>query len=404
VTTSPENRRAPRKINWDVIRVLAVFAVVLQHATHAGRINHPVLGPSPIVFPLQIGASALVVISAFFACASLAKGRPGHFLRNRLARLVPPYLAAVLITYAVLILLGPPGWTVLGPSDVLVNLVMLQNWIPGVLFVDYSYWTLPVQVGGFLAAAVLFAGPLGSGRALRAVLWSLPVVPLLLRLAVDDLAWLRTVYTGLALHRAHLFAIGAGLWLWSRGRLPGWQAGPLAVVGLYAQYVHTADGASTIGVAVLLAAMAAAAAGPDWDGVLMRPFAGVVRWLAGISYGVYLLNQEIGYLVMYRVHQAGGPALVQLPVAVGAAVLFGWLLTRWVERPAHRALMREQRLGARLAYRTGRGQAQGGSTGGAGVSSSPPRRPVSQASTAGPLPLTVCAPIAGSPLPGSSAA
>jgi peptidoglycan/LPS O-acetylase OafA/YrhL len=142
------------------------------------------------------------------------------------------------------------------------------------------------------------------------------------------------------------------LWLWSKGRLAGWQAAVLAVLGLYAQYVHTSDLSSTAGLAVLFAAMAAAAGGPDWDRVLPRRAAGVVRWLAGISYGVYLLNQEIGYLLMYRVHQAGGAALAQVPVAVGAAVLSGWLLTRWVERPAHRALT-QAGAGARVRRRAG---------------------------------------------------
>ncbi len=344
--SGPELSREPRpvgserKINWDVIRVVAVFAVVLQHATHAGRINHPELGPSPIAFPLQIGASSLVVISAFFACASLAKGRPRAFLRNRLARLVPAYLAAVLVVYGVLVLLAPAGWSALRPRDLLFNLLMLQNWVADVRFVDHSYWTLPVQVSGFLAAAALCAGRLGHGTWLRAVLWALPVLPLAVRLWVDDAAWLRTLYMGLALHRVHLFAIGVALWLWSRGRLPGWQAATIGGLALWAQFVHSADRSSTIGVGVLVAAMAAAAAGPDWNGALVRPFAPLVRWLAGISYGVFLLNQEIGYLLMRGVHDLGGGALPQLAVAVGAAVLFGWLLTIWVERPAHRLLTR----------------------------------------------------------------
>ena len=386
-------RTTQRKINWDVIRIVAVFAVVAQHATYAGRINHPELGPSPFAFRLQLGASALVVISAFFACATLAKGRPKEFLRSRLARLIPPYLVAVVITYLVATRLGPPGWSSLGVRDLAFNLLMLQNWVPGVLFVDYSYWTLPVQVAGFLAAAALFVGRFGSGRGLRAVLWLLPAAPLVLRLAVDELPWLRTVYLGLALHRAHLFAIGVALWLWSMRRLAGWQAAALGTAGLYAQYVHTADRNSTIGVGVLLAAMAAAASGPDWNGRLVRPFAGAVRWLAGISYGVYLLNQEIGYLLMYRVHQLGGTALPQIAVAFATAVLFGWLLTRLVEQPAHRALMRDNRLTRALGWLVRGRQAHGGSAGSEPDSPAPALRPVSQASRSGPLPRTSDVPL-----------
>jgi peptidoglycan/LPS O-acetylase OafA/YrhL len=391
VTQTADNRQ----ISWDVLRVLAVLAVVLQHATHAGRINHPELGPSPIVFPLQIGASVLVMISAYFACASLAKGRPGHFLRNRLARLLPAYLVAVVGTYAVLMLLSPPGWSQLRPRDLLFNLFMLQNWVPDVRFVDYSYWTLPVQVSGFIAAAALFASPLGSGRGLRALLWTMPVMPLVLRLYVDQAPWLETLYIGLALHRVHLFVIGVALWLWAKGRLPAWQAVVLFAMGMYAQYVHTADLHSMIGVAVMLAAMAAAAFGPDWGVVLGRRVTSVVRWLAGISYGMYLLNQEIGYLLMYRVRQLGGPALLQVAVACAAAITFGWLLTRWVERPAHRALMSDTPLAKAMAWLvTGpqseqvEDQFQRGRSGSTPVRPEPVLRPVSHASSAGPGPLT----------------
>jgi peptidoglycan/LPS O-acetylase OafA/YrhL len=401
VTQTADNPSPPavfkknRQISWDVIRVLAVLGVVAQHATHAGRINHPELGPSPIVFPLQIGASALVMISAYFACASLAKGRPGNFLRNRLARLVPAYLVAAVATYAVLTLLSPPGWSQLRPRDLLFNLLMLQNWVPDVRFVDYSYWTLPVQVSGFVVAAALFASPLGSGRGLRALLWTMPLVPLVLRLYVDQVSWLKTVYIGLAMHRVHLFVIGVALWLWSKGRLPGWQALGLSAIGMYAQYVHTTDLDSTIGVAVMLGAMAAAAIGPDWGRVLGRHGTAVVRWLAGISYGMYLLNQEIGYLLMYRVHQLGGSALPQLAVALCAAITFGWLLTRWVERPAHRALMADTPLAKALSWLvSGRAespvddQLQRGSSGSGPRRPDPVLRPVSQASNAAPGPLT----------------
>lgn len=386
--SAPQPAAKRRQLSWDVIRVLAVLAVVAQHATHAGRINHPELGSSPVVFPLQIGASALVTISAYFACASLAKGRPGHFLRNRLARLLPAYVAAVLITYLVLTHLAPPGWSHLRPRDVLFNAIMLQNWIPDVRFVDFSYWTLPVQLSGFIVAAALFASPLGSGRGLRAVLWALPLVPLVLRLHLDEATWLKTLYMGLALHRVHLFAIGVALWLWSKGRLPGWQFAVLTALGLYAQFVHSADRPSTIGLGVLVAAMVLAAVGPDWGVLLGRRVSAAVRWLAGISYGMYLLNQEIGYLLMHRVHQLGGGALPQLAVALAAAVFFGWLLTIWVERPAHRALMADNPVTSAIRWVVSGTQLQGGSAGSSPARPDPVLRPVSQASSAAPGPLT----------------
>ena len=95
--TSP----TPRRISWDLLRVVAVFAVVLGHVTHQGALLHPELTGYPVRVTAQFGAAILLVISAFFVCASLRKGNPRRWLWNRVARLVPAYLAAVLLTYVV---------------------------------------------------------------------------------------------------------------------------------------------------------------------------------------------------------------------------------------------------------------------------------------------------------------
>ncbi len=180
-----------RRINWDVLRVLAVLCVVLQHATHAGPAAHPEISAPPFAFALEFGASALVVISAFFACAALAKGEPARFLRNRLARLLPAYLVAVTCAYLVVRYVAPPGWSHAGPRDLLLNALMLRNWFPDVNLVDRSHWTLPVQVTGFVAGALLASRLRGAG--LKALLWALVVGPLVLREQITEPGLLSTL-------------------------------------------------------------------------------------------------------------------------------------------------------------------------------------------------------------------
>ncbi len=73
----------------------------------------------------------------------------------------------------------------------------------------------------------------------------------------------------------------------------------------------------------------------------MGPLPRVVGWLAGVSYGVYLMNQQIGYFVAWLVQDSAGiTGWGRLAVVALVAVLLGWLLTRLVERPAVRALTR----------------------------------------------------------------
>ncbi|GAA3869405.1 acyltransferase family protein [Saccharothrix violaceirubra] len=375
-----------RRINWDVLRILAVLAVLLQHATHAGPSVHRELGPPAFTFSLEMGASTLVVISAFFACAALAKGEPARFLRNRLARLLPAYVVAATCAYTVLRYVAPPGWSFLEPRDLLVNALMLQNWFPDVRLVDFSYWTLPVQVAGFVAGALLVGRVRGAG--LPVLLWTLVVAPLVLRVWTVEPGFVRTFYDGFGAHRAQLFAAGVGIWLWSRDRITTRHLALLLPAVLVAQAVHSADVPSTLALGVMLVAVAACAAGPDWTvwplTVLRRP----VRWLAGISYGVYLVHQEIGYVVMAAV--AGYGPWVELAAFLGTAVGLGWLLTRCVERPAHRALTASRPELAGLLLTAGlRAQSHFGSVGAVPFSSAPLWRPVSQPSTAAALPLTV---------------
>ncbi|MEV0681752.1 acyltransferase [Actinosynnema sp. NPDC050436] len=380
----------PRRINWDVLRVLAVAAVLLQHATHAGPSVHQELGSPVFTVSLEMGASTLVVISAFFACASLAKGEPARFLRNRLARLLPPYAAAAVLTYFVLTRLAPEGWSELEPRDLVVNVFMLQNWFPDARLVDFSYWTLPVQVTGFVAGALLFSRVRGNG--LRVLLWVLVVGPLVLRIWTEDPGLVRTFYDGLGIHRAQLFAAGVGIWLWSKDRLGTSHLGALLVAVLAAQGIHSDDPESTLALGVMLLAIAACAKGPDWDVRPVRLLRRPIKWLAGISYGVYLVHQEIGYVVMAAVARFGPWA--ELAAFLGVAVVLGWLLTRFVEQPAHRALTAGSRpVLVRLVLAAGlrRPQSHLGSAGAAPFIVAPLRRPVSHPMASAAEPATAVA-------------
>jgi peptidoglycan/LPS O-acetylase OafA/YrhL len=392
-------KRSVRRINWDVLRVLAVTSVLLQHATHTGPANHPQFGPPAFVFPLSMGASTLMVISAFFACASLDERDPVRFVRNRLARLLPAYAAAVVLTFAVQQWFAPQGWSGLRVRDVVFNLLLLQQWWPDVNFVDFAYWTVPVQVFAFIAGAFLVARPAGRGMRLRVLLWALVIVPLLMRNFAGQPGVIHTIFDGFALHRAQLFASGVAVWLWSKGRFSSPHLAALLTAALVAQGIHSGEFESTIGFGVLMLGVLAAAAGPDWWPLrrLSRP----ITWLAGISYGVYLVHQEIGMVVMDRLVRWGAGPWTVLAGFFASAVLLGWLITKFVERPAYRWLTRASRsevvVRLMLAFRLHRARwispeltyAQSGSLGGFPPSPEPSRRPVSQPNTSLAEPRTV---------------
>lgn len=336
--------------------MLAVYSVVVQHVTHQSPINHAELGPYPFVLPLQFGASTLLVISAFFVCVTVRRGETGAWLRNRLARLLPAYLLAVVITYGVARAVAPAfGWYVPNVTDLAANLLLVQAWSPTFHWIDASYWTLPVQVMAFLAAALLWPRRWTRGAALPWLLWALVVVPVVIRFVwrddVDSAQWVRSIFDGLALHRVALFGVGIAIWLWTRDRFSGKHLAAYLTAVLVAQDAHSyfVDTRSTVAFGVILVGIVAAAGGPDWDIPGLRQVATPIRWLGGISFGVYLVHQELGFVLARFLLDLGVGPWGRLAACVAMAVLLGWAMTRLVEQPCHRWLTGDLWRRARVA-------------------------------------------------------
>lgn len=340
--------RTARRLSWDVMRVLAVLAVMFTHTTYMGPFLHPELGRPLGPYPFQVGASILLVISAYFVCVTIRKGSTYRWLWRRACRVLPPYLIAVVFTYLVVVLLAPRNWILPTPRDLWSNLTLAASFDPGVKLIDGSYWTLPLQLMAFAAAALLW--PRGLGQRITTLLWIMIIAPVVLqwndRIGHSPL-WVQQAWNGLGLHRLQLFAIGIAIWLWAQRRIGVVHLSALLVATVFAQHAHTADLPSSLGIGVLLVLVALAARGPDWTvfARLRRP----IQFLARISFGLYLLNQVVGYLIAYRLMELGAGRLLQVAGAATGVIGLAWLLTKYVEEPAYRALaaLRIRSLGAR---------------------------------------------------------
>lgn len=384
--TNPPRTATVRQVSWDLLRVLAVTAVLLQHATNLGPNDHPELAGMPFRFGIQVGANSLLVISAYFMARTLSRGKSGRFVWHKLARLIPAYWLAATVTYLLRTLVAPQGWSGgLDWHDYLANLFLLQARIPDADFIDISYWTLQLQMTAFLVAAVLAACWKWSYRDLRVLCWVLVLTPL-------PLSWLREHshsldwwFGTLQLNRTHLFAVGLAIWLWSRRRISPVQFGLLLAAAGFAQEWHLGEPGGAAALAVMVGLMALAARRPVWDVPVLRSLGRPLAWLAGVSFGVYLVNYQVGSLISLGLKRIGIDSWARLALVLAALVLLGWLLTRLVEKPVYRLLTTSRR------RRRDRDQSQRGSSGTLPDNAVPSPRPVNQASMAGASPRTTAA-------------
>jgi peptidoglycan/LPS O-acetylase OafA/YrhL len=346
-----------RRDPWmDVLRVASLLMVVLYHSTFIGPHAYPQFVARHLVFAHQIGASLLLVLSAHLVASSLADPAraTARWWFSRVARLLPGFVVGTLAATIALDWLAPAGMYRVGVGDLFANLAMLWNWngYHHWNYVDGSYWTLPVQLAAFTLAPWLRRTRFGRGRDLRVLLWAAVLIPLVQwPLAQTAGGVYDSVVDGLGLYRWHLFVAGVAAWMLSTGRLRRGHGVALLACCVAAHLVQNGYWSPTaglvtdpwsvlglgLGVVALVLAARVRTVGIEPPG----PVARAARRLAGISYGVYLVHQTLGYVLMLRLQEwfGAGPG-VQTVAMVVQALLLGAAMTRWVERPAHRAMMR----------------------------------------------------------------
>ncbi|RBM18219.1 acyltransferase [Prauserella sp. PE36] len=345
-TAGAAKPKSTRHISWDAIRVLGIVAVLAFHATFLAPHTLPGfdMPPGSLQMDFPFGASILIVISGYFAAMTIGRGTPLRWWLRRLARLLPAFWVAVVVIFLVSIVLHPEGFPRPSYGDLVGNLALVHTLLPSVEYIDLSHWTVPVQVCGFTAIALLAWKGKVRGRNATLVMWAVLLVPLAVRylfMRPGEVApWASMMMDGTGLNRAHLLIAGVAIYRWSKGRMSFAQLYCMLGVVIVAHDKHPPPGDSVIAFAVALVLICVAAYQPAWDLPGLNRLAKPISWLAGISYGVYLMHYVIGTIVARHLADLGVPWWGWVPAFVVTAILLGWALTRWVEQPMFTLLTR----------------------------------------------------------------
>jgi len=320
-----------RSRELDAVRGIAALMVVLFHYTvrYAALWGDPG-APFHATFG-YLGVQVFFGVSGFVILMTLERSRTAaDFVIARASRLFPAYWVALLVTFAVLLAFPLPDRV---PSwrQGLVNMTMLQAFV-NVPHVDGVYWSLEVELVFYAWMLAIFAaGWMRHARALMALWLALSIATLLAALLLHrGVPTLASRY--LLVEYSAFFCIGAAAYLDFRTRrIARHSWGLFALAGVAAWLAGGLPGLLVAAAMVLLFALLV------WRKAGLLNAAPLV-FLGTISYPLYLLHQNIGYVILRNLRAQGvdyGWALaLACAVSLGAATA----LTFGVERPAQRRL------------------------------------------------------------------
>ena len=320
--------RQDRFDGLDVLRGLAAATVVLSHYSSYCA-SHFV--DAPFQLPLLAGYYAVLLffmISGFVIYFTVERCESWRdFAVSRMTRLYPAYWAGLTLVVVVEVLVfGETMWW----RGYAANMTMFQEYI-GFANHDNVYWSLTVELAFYFCIAILFR--LGLLRRINAV----------------AIAWLAVAWCWWAIEKSLEIPLPA---LINRCLIP--QAAPFFILGIML-YLIRVRGTSVARVAIIAIAfttiwrihgalhlaislglfVCAVFALSDYARFMVMP---ATLWLGAISYPLYLIHRNLGYLSLGAMHREGWPTWLALLCTAIGALVFATLLTYFVERPLCRVL------------------------------------------------------------------
>lgn len=316
-----------RLFEIDALRGLAALAVVIYHYSTRydeifGHQKNDYLGFSHG----YLGVHLFFIISGFVIFMTVKKTKSvSDFAKKRAIRLYPAYIVAVIITYLLVIWSDLEGRKI-SFFEAVFNLTMFQGFIPGIKHVDGAYWSLTVELTFYILIGILLYFGLIKRIILFSSLWLLVSVgvQILNLVASENMITKVLSYYAIADY-SYLFVAGIMFYL----------------IREKSEVKHY--------IILLSCLVYCFAFNGLWDSIIITLFfitfycaisgklgflnVAPLRFLGAISYSLYLVHQNIGYIVIDSIEKMGLVHEVYLIIPLLVSILIATGLTYYIEKP-----------------------------------------------------------------------
>ena len=313
-----------RLLELDALRGLAALAVVFFHYFH--HYNAAYVHENLIVGWSYIGlygVQLFFMISGFVIFWTLNRvNKPLDFLVSRFSRLYPSYWIAVLITFSIVWFYGLPGREV-SLYDAIINLIMFHEYL-NIPSVDSVYWTLTVELTFYFWMFIFY---LRSGLDKTEIVFSFVIgFSVLHSIGVIDIPEL--IYKILIMKHLPFFTAGICFY---------------KIINRNNNLKRT--------IAILVFTLLSTAANYGYKQFLMffcfyivfyLALTGRMRFLSnkpfvfmgGISYSLYLIHQNIGYIIINKFYEMSWNPLIAILISIALCIILATLISEFIEKPS----------------------------------------------------------------------
>lgn len=312
------------------IRAVSAIMVMLYHYTTRYMMSYLNIPADKNHLGLWYGFWAVYtffILSGFLTVISMgSETRPKQFLEKRFFRLYPTYWTAIILTSMVTYFFNRQKF--IGVIKTLINFTMLQGCI-GVSHVDGAYWTLAYELLFYIVIAfVLFIKKFDKINILS-LLWLIAIICLDGCQKAFNIPKIVNFLLTFALSKeyAHLFILGISLACIFKNKKDIISYVNIALCFCLQYILHEKKHGGTVFViviAILVYICAITNFKLKYDTVLTK--------LAAISYPLYLIHQNIGYVLIKNLSLAIGYKM-SVAVTIIIMIFAAYIINRFIEIP-----------------------------------------------------------------------